>query len=151
MVSVSQRMRKFAALICLTSTLCGQDAKPSGDAPFDVGAERARREAIKRAKDGIVEPVLIKNVPIELPPEAKKPGFHGVVEVMVYIDADGTVTSAEISKSTNHVLDAAVVSAVRQQRYIPGKRKGKAVPYGRTITFYYPPLPEPKAKDEKKD
>jgi TonB family protein len=143
-------MKTVLLWFSIVVVMCGQDVPPS-PSPFSVSEERARRNAAKRAKEGILDPVLIKDVPIALPASLKIPAAGGKVEVSLYIKSDGSVGSAEITSSTHPMFNEPVMNAVKQRRYAPAKKNGKPVEFILSAMVIIPPPRTPSASAAPKD
>ncbi|MBI4566236.1 MAG: energy transducer TonB [Planctomycetes bacterium] len=64
----------------------------------------------------------------EYPRLAKRMGYQGTVKVRILVAADGTPARVDVlSSSRYHCLDEAAVKAVRQWRFIPARREGRAI------------------------
>lgn len=67
----------------------------------------------------------LNNPPPPYPALSRRLGEEGRVVVRVRIEPDGTASAAEIRVSSGYPrLDEAALTAVRQWRYVPGKRNG---------------------------
>jgi periplasmic protein TonB len=68
------------------------------------------------------------------PAMSKRMGEQGKVLVRVLIGADGSLLEAAIAQSSGYErLDNAALAAVRQWRFVPGKRNGVAVPMSHQV------------------
>ncbi|WP_435531282.1 energy transducer TonB [Ramlibacter albus] len=119
------------------------DAAPSPNAPTGVAEPQPPAPPI--AAPVAAAPVAAPPAPprIELPSSdadylhnpkpaypamSKRMGEQGKVLVRVLIGADGSLIEAAITQSSGYErLDQAALSAVRQWRFVPGKRNGVAV------------------------
>lgn len=63
---------------------------------------------------------------IKLPPELRK--AKGRVVVRLVVDATGSVQQPQVETSTNSALNPHVLAGLRDTRFEPAKRDGKAVP-----------------------
>jgi len=75
---------------------------------------------------------------ISYPAEAKKKGTQGKVLVNFVVGKDGAISSAEILRTVDPLLDAEALRVVNSRpKWIPGKEKGKdvAVQYVLPINF----------------
>ena len=91
-----------------------------------------------RAMDAAMtsKPERIVEVPPDYPEQAH--GRNGKVTLAVDIDATGKVSKAVVESSEPQgVFDAAALDAVRQYRYAPTYRDGKAVPARAQETMYW--------------
>lgn len=92
-------------------------AEPAAAEPSPQRAARISREP---------RPLASNSVP-EYPPAALRSGIGGTVVVRAKIDASGKPAEVSIAKrSGNRDLDRAAVRAVRQWRFQPAIRNGKA-------------------------
>lgn len=66
----------------------------------------------------------------------------GTVYVIFIVDPNGRVESPLVQKTTDPALDRAAVSAVKQWKFEPGKRKGKAVRFRMRVPITFPKVPE---------
>jgi protein TonB len=101
---------------------------PAIDAPKPIDeptvAERGPQRTTKISREP--RPLAGNSVP-EYPPAALRSGIGGTVVVRAKIDASGKPAEVSIAKrSGNRDLDRAAVRAVRQWRFQPAIRNGKA-------------------------
>ena len=61
------------------------------------------------------------------PPEMKRRGVPGQVEIQYIIDTDGHVVALRVLSSSDRVFEAPVCEAVQRWIYKPGKKNGRAV------------------------
>ena len=61
------------------------------------------------------------------PQSAKDAGVSGSVFITAFIDENGTVVSAVLTKGLHPACDNSALSAVRRTKFIPGKKDGKPV------------------------
>ena len=80
------------------------------------------------------EPEVLREMKVFYPPDAKRDGIEGVVELRVELWDDGTVRSVKIVRSLHPSLDAAAVEAMRKFLFKPAQVDGKPVQY--TIPRY---------------
>ena len=71
-------------------------------------------------------PVATHREPPVYPDIAREAGVEGLVVVQAWVREDGTVGDARVTKSIP-MLDAAAIKAVRQHRFKPAVRRGRAV------------------------
>ncbi|HUI73819.1 MAG TPA: TonB family protein [Candidatus Acidoferrum sp.] len=92
------------------------------------------------AKDTVVPPKLLKSVRPEAPAQAIRSYVTGNVEVDALVSAEGRVASAE-ALSGPKVLQDAAIATVKQYKYAPATRGGKAVAahVKVTVQFWYEP------------
>lgn len=79
-----------------------------------------------RVKGSVQQVKLIHQVRPVYPPEAKKAGIEGLVQLDALIDKEGNVAELEVVSGPEALVQAAV-DAVRQWRYEPTYVDGKAV------------------------
>jgi TonB family protein len=81
------------------------------------------------------EPQILKLEKPRLPAINWSPGTEDQVIVRVLIDRDGKATQTQVLKSTNKVLENAVVEAVRRSQFSPGQMAQGPVASWLTIPF----------------
>ena len=83
-----------------------------------------------RPGEGVTAPQIEKEVKPVYTESAKKERIQGSVGMEVVVLADGSVGDVNVTQSLDkqHGLDDEAVKAVRQWRFVPGKKDGKAVP-----------------------
>lgn len=64
---------------------------------------------------------------VKYPKEAGKKGIEGTVFVKVLISKDGNVKKCKVEKSDSKMLTKSAVTAIKQTKFTPGMRDGKAV------------------------
>lgn len=64
---------------------------------------------------------------VKYPSLARQAGLEGLVIVKIVVNADGTPSDPTILKSPGSALDSAAIDAVMQQRFKPGRQRGRAV------------------------
>ena len=85
------------------------------------------RQVYKPGKDGVKAPVLTKEVKPVYTQDAKARGVQGRVEMLVIVQADGTVGDVKVTTSLDPDLDEQAVIAMKQWRFRPGTKDDKAV------------------------
>jgi len=69
---------------------------------------------------------------------ARKRGWQGVVDVVLVVGADGTVTRAEVGRSSGYdVLDRAAVEVARSSRFRPPASVGLEPPVQGYIEYRF--------------
>lgn len=109
------------------------------------------REAFNRASQGMdvdevfsasdldQPPKVVNQVKPNYPPELRKQEITGRVLVAFTVLADGRVTNVRVEQSTNPAFDPAALAAVRQWRFEPGQKGGKAVSFRMRIPISFKP------------
>ena len=94
-----------------------------------VSAEPFQHAAADAAKAGLDSPIQAQKMsPPSYPAEAFEKGQTGVVNLIVAVDAKGTVTDVQVESATNPgVFEAASIAAARKWTYTPAMKNGKAV------------------------
>ena len=72
--------------------------------------------------------VVYQPAPI-YPPELARKGLQGTVYVLFIIDKGGRARGLKVQKSTHPAFNNPALKAVKQWKFEPGKRKGKAVQF----------------------
>ena len=85
------------------------------------------RAAIAEGSDFDERPVPVKAVPPVYPPEMRREGASGMVNVRVLIDERGNVVEREIAQSTRPEFEEAAMDAVRKWKFKPAQKAGAAV------------------------
>ena len=81
-----------------------------------------------RVVSGATPPIPIFRVEPEFTDAARKAKYQGTVEVTIIVDADGNVRDARVAKAAGLGLDERALEAVKQWKFRPGTKDGKAVP-----------------------
>ncbi len=94
----------------------------------------------------VTAPALLHRIEPEYTAEARSKGLEGVTTLYAEVTKDGSVANVKVVKSLDPGLDAKAIDAVKQWRFRPGKRNGKAVAVAATIEVdfqlpRYPILP----------
>jgi len=115
----------IAAVSCLVS------------GPAAASAPQVAESRVYTPGDGVSAPVLVKEVKPQYTPEAKKAKIQGVVTLECVVQPDGTVGDVRVTKALNPGLDQEAIKAVKQWRFKPGHKDGKAVPVLMTIEMTF--------------
>jgi periplasmic protein TonB len=124
----------------------GSGAGPS----FQVGTTQMG-DPTSIARAPAVAPPLDRPVPVELVPagvparvercryssHAQRLGIEGLLVIETSIDADGRVTSAKLRKRLEDELDRECLQAVREARFQPATRAGRAVASTRLLRLRF--------------
>lgn len=135
-------MRSFIASTCLLVApwcIASNSGAPSPDA-FDVAAERARREEIRRAtraqederRKRSGEPYLVNHVEARISSKPKT-GTLDPVEVVIKVDEHGLIRGAFFPKQNDPLVERAVIDAVWQWRYSPRIVDGSPTRFETTV------------------
>ena len=81
----------------------------------------------KMNEEGVKPPAIVKEVKPKYTEDAMKRGVQGNVELEAVVKADGTVGDVSVTKALDPDLDDEAVKALRQWRFRPGTKDGKAV------------------------
>src|SRR6185436_13360163 len=108
----------------------------SAKAPPASAAEAARAPTAPPAAAGaVVPPRLSHFVDADYPKEALDAGLTADVVLRLRVEADGSVSEAEVLQPAGHGFDEAAVAAARQFIFDPARRDGK--PVAARIPFRY--------------
>jgi TonB family protein len=83
------------------------------------------------SRDKTEGPVLLIRPEVTYPPDARRRGASGCVDLLVRVDADGRVTQVDVAKFLDHQLDEAARGVYLPLRYSPARLNGK--PYASVI------------------
>ena len=86
----------------------------------------ARQEVVG---NGVTAPRVVKSVPPRYTPEAMRARIEGVVVLGAVVQQDGTVGEIAIVRSLDSMygLDEQAIAALKQWKFEPGTKQGKAV------------------------
>jgi TonB family protein len=90
-------------------------------------------DGIYRAGNGVTKPELLKKVEPEYSEEARKAKFQGVVVLYIVVDPNGNAVNPRVMKSLGLGLDEKAMEAVKQWKFKPGYKDGKAVAVAATV------------------
>jgi TonB family protein len=107
----------------LIGTLGGVLCAALGWAPI----ARAEPPADPRSSSPISDPKLVTFVPAEYPKEANEKGLEANVDLVLVIDKDGRVESADVLAPAGHGFDEAAVAAAKRFVFQPAERDGRPV------------------------
>jgi TonB family protein len=88
---------------------------------------------VYRAGNGVTRPELIHKVEPEYSEEARKAKLTGVVVLYIVVDPSGNAVSPRVVKSMGLGLDEKAMEAVKQWKFKPGYKDGKAVSVAATV------------------
>jgi len=111
-------MRAFlpiVAAVCLAST------------SMTAGARQAAEPRVYKPGDGVLAPVVVRQVKPQYTAEAMRARAQGVVTLECVVEPDGSVGEPTVLKSLDPGLDEEAVKALRQWQFKPGTKDGKAV------------------------
>jgi len=83
------------------------------------------------------EPVIMGEVKIEYPPEAKKNDIEGDVRLRVTTDETGAVTAVSVIAGPGYGLNEAARDALKRFKFKPATKAGEAVGYTFTYTYRF--------------
>ena len=81
----------------------------------------------------MTKPELLKKVEPEYSEEARKAKFQGVVVLYIVVDPNGNAVNPRVMKSLGLGLDEKAMEAVKQWKFKPGYKDGKAVAVAATV------------------
>jgi len=76
---------------------------------------------------GVSEPVLLSQIQPEYSDDGRKARIQGTVELLIVVNADGTVKFDNVRKSLGYGLDQKAIEAVKKWKFVAGKKDGKPV------------------------
>jgi periplasmic protein TonB len=86
-----------------------------------------------RVGGGVTAPVLLHKIEPEYSEEARKAKYQGTVLLYIEVDPNGRATNIRVARSLGLGLDEKAIEAVKQWKFTPGKKDGKAVTVAATI------------------
>lgn len=84
-------------------------------------------DTVYTAGNGVSLPIVITDVRPLYTPDAMKRRVTGSVLLQCVVDRAGVPTNLEVIESLDEELDRASLNALKQWRFEPGKKDGKAV------------------------
>jgi len=115
----------------------------SGDAGeqhfFVVQVDRRGTAGQESATDS--HPKLLHRVNPEYPASEKASRVEGLVVALLRVEIDGHVSDARIERGLGRAFDDAALAAVRQWRFEPARRAGRAVVGDYRVTIRFVPGP----------
>jgi periplasmic protein TonB len=126
-------MSLFALALCLAT------------GPVAARAPQTAETRVYTPGDGVLAPVLVKEVKPQYTADAMRARIQGVVTLECVVQPDGAIGEARVTKALNPALDQEAIKAVKQWRFKPGLKDGKPVPVRvnleMTFTLRDPPAP----------
>ena len=122
-----------AYVVAILASVCLRAADAPAEVPFDVKAERARRDAIRKARQTEADekfkktgtPYVLSKVEARFPAEATK-DYH-LLKVRVAIDEKGIVRGISFPETPEPDFEMAAAQAIWRWRYSPRIVDGVAV------------------------
>ena len=92
-----------------------------------------------RPCNGVESPRLLQKKDPQYTPDAMRAKVQGMVEIECIVETNGSCTHIEVVHSLDRAfgLDEEAIKAVRQWRFVPGKRQGEEVPVIVTIELTF--------------
>lgn len=88
---------------------------------------------VYRIGGGVSQPIPIYRVEPEYTEEARKAKYQGTVVLYCVVDENGLVRNIRVMRSLGLGLDEKAIEAVRQWKFRPGTKDGRAVPVAASI------------------
>ncbi len=82
---------------------------------------------------GVTAPQLVYSPEPEYTEAARKSKYQGTVVLHAIVDADGRVRNVRVAQGLGLGLDEKAMEAVKQWRFVPGKKDGRPVPVAASI------------------
>ena len=92
---------------------------------------------VARPGPGVTLPKVEREVKPAYPEDVRFAGVHGTVQMECIVLADGTVGQVRVTKGLDPSLDAEATKALKQWKFKPGTRDGKAVPVQTTVEMSF--------------
>lgn len=91
-----------------------------------VTPQEADRKIYTKA-DGVVLPIVVKDVKPQYTPAAMKARVQGSVFLTCVVEADGAVGEVQVKKPLHAELDQQAIKALKQWQFKPGTKDDKPV------------------------
>ena len=111
----------------------GTGVGPGRGGGFGPGSGGGAGGGIFRVGNGVSAPRLVKKVEPEYSEEARKAKYQGTVVLAVQVWEDGRAHNITVVRSLGLGLDEKATEAVRQWRFVPGRKQDKPVKVAATI------------------
>jgi TonB family protein len=92
-----------------------------------ASAPQGAKDPVYKPGNGVSAPVVVKQVKPQYTAEAMRAKIEGQVGLDCVVEPNGSVDEVTVTKSLDEGLDQEAVKALRQWRFEPGKKDGKAV------------------------
>ena len=109
-------MSLFAVALCLVA------------GPVAAQAPQTAEPRVYKPGDGVLAPVLVKEIKPQYTADAMRARVQGVVTLECVVQPDGAIGETRVTKSLDPGLDKEAIKAVKQWRFKPGRKDGKPVP-----------------------
>ena len=92
-----------------------------------------------RPGNGVDAPRLLRKVDPQYTPDAMRAKVQGTVEIECIVQPNGSCSNIDVVRSLDRAfgLDQEAIKAVRQWRFVPGRRQGQEVPVIVTIELTF--------------
>ncbi len=131
-ISMSSTTAAGGFAVQVGNTTYGKASDKAVD-PSQVKAYQAPKYVPPGGAD--TEPVLMGEIKVPYPEEAKKNEIEGSVRLKVVVDETGTVTDVSVISGPGYGLNEAARDALRKYKFRPATKGGEAV--GTTLIFTY--------------
>jgi len=130
-------MKTAALCLSIVATLAG------GISAQDDG--QAKTEPVYTPGSGVTAPVVVREVKPAYTSTAMRAKIQGTVPLECVVSAKGAVGKVKVLRSLDPGLDEEAVKALKQWKFTPGKKDGKAVAVKVEVEMTFTLRPEPKA------
>ena len=117
--------------------LPGGEVSKANVQPATSAATPEERTVYTVGQDGVTSPVVIRKVNPLYTSDAMRNHISGTVVMSCVVQPDGVCDGMEITKSLDAGLDRQAMIAMREWRFRPGERNGRAVPVQVTIEMAF--------------
>jgi TonB family protein len=105
--------------------------------PIAAIAQQVAEGQVYESGQGVSAPVVVKEVKPQYTADAMKARVQGVVTLECVVNADGIIGDVRVTKALDPALDQEAIKAVKQWRFKPGIKDGKAVPFRVTLEMAF--------------
>lgn len=102
-----------------------------------------------RSSTAVKQPELVTFVPADYPKAASEQGLEADVDLVLVIDAEGRVESAEVLTPAGHGFDEAAVAAAKRFVFRPAEKDGRPVKAKIVYRYSFHFTPAPKAEEKR--
>jgi TonB family protein len=123
-IAVTAVLQTLALAACMLS---GGSARAQTEAASAAPTAPSSTAAGKPPTTGVVPPRLLQFVEASYPDEARAAGLTADVLLRLRVEADGSVSEAEVMTPAGHGFDEAAVAAARRFVFAPAQNNGQPV------------------------
>jgi TonB family protein len=95
--------------------------------PLAANAHQAKESPVYEPGNGVSAPVVVREVKPQYTADAMRARVEGTATLEGVVQPDGSIAQVRVRKSLDPGLDQEAIKAIKQWRFTPGQKDGKAV------------------------